>query len=224
MLEPRDQVLAKDRSLFSGSIFASPGCIVAEASDSAVAERTLESSEPVALMSEPTGHLEKNELESLLQNFRDRARAITAWFRIPPEDGEDLLQETLLTYVQKRERIYSIEGWLSVTLRRQCLMYWRRRQRSLVSCVDEAILELLAPARAARQETDLLRRDLDLILAKLSPRCRSVIRLRYYEERPPLEVASSLGYRASGIYKILHRCLAAFSRCLVLDGFKEAKS
>ena len=203
-------------------IFAAQSCIVASASDAPWAELTLESTEPLVLRSEPIGPIGENELESLLYDFRDRARAITAWFRIPPEDGEDLLQETLLTYVLKRERIYSIEGWLAVTLRRQCIMYWRRRQRSLVSCVDETILELLAPARAAPQETEFLRRDLDLTLAKLSPRCRSVIRMRYHEERPPLDVASSLGYRPASIYKVLQRCLSSFSRRLVLDGFQEA--
>ena len=216
--------MADPRELLCRSIFASPSCIVPSASDSNVAEPTLESTEPLVPMSEPTVPIGDSQLESLLSDFRGRARAITAWFRIPPEDGEDLLQETLLTYVLKRERIYSLEGWLAVTLRRQCIMYWRRRQRSLVSCVDEAILELLAPARAPPQETELLRRDLDLILAKLSPRCRWIIRMRYHEEQPPLDVASSLGYRPSSIYKILQRCLSAFSRRLVLDGFKAAKS
>ena len=175
-------------------------------------------------MSKDRQPLDDEELEAVLAKFEDRARAITGSFRIPPEDGEDLFQEVLLIYTLKRDRIYSTEGWLAVTLRRQCIMYWRRRQRSLVSQVDEAILELMAPQSAAPQESATLRGDLERTLAKLPDRCRSVLQLRYQRELSPREVARSLGYRFSGIYKVLERCLSAFSQHLVENGFEEVRS
>ena len=175
-------------------------------------------------MSKDRQSLNDEALEAVLTKFRDSARAITGSFRIPPEDGEDLFQEVLLIYTLKRDRIYSTEGWLAVTLRRQCIMYWRRRRRCLVTQVDEAILELMAPQSEAPQEAAALRGDLERTLATLPARCRSVLQLRYQRELSPREVASSLGYRFSGIYKVLERCLSAFSRHLVGNGFEEAKS
>ena len=175
-------------------------------------------------MSEPIDPNDDSEIEALLPSFRRKARAITGGFGIPAEDGDDLVQDALMTYVVKRHRIYSLEAWLAITLKSMCINYWRRRQRSLFVQVDEAILELLAPAGDVPQETAFLRRDLDRNLAKLSPRCREVLGMRYSEERSPYEVASSLGYQHSGIHKVLHRCLAHLSQCLVLDGFQEAKS
>ena len=52
-------------------------------------------------------------LERLLESFRPRARAIVSSYRIPEEDGDDLLQETLLTFLHKRDQIYKPEAWLA---------------------------------------------------------------------------------------------------------------
>ena len=154
------------------------------------------------------------ELELLWSSFKTRARAITAWFGIPAEDGEDLLQEAMLIFLRKRQQICSPEAWLAVTLRRRCLMYWRRRRRSLLRQVDSAVLELIAEEGPIAQETSDLLHDLERILQQLPDRCRSLLLLRYRQGLSPAEAARSLGYRTSGIYKILERCLTAFTRRL----------
>lgn len=160
-------------------------------------------------------------LERLLESFRSRARAITASYRIPEEDGEDLLQEALLTFLHKRDGVHKPEAWLAATLRRRCLMYWRTRRRSLLKQVDTSILELMAQRGQTPQEGVDLRLDLNRALGRVPDRCRSLLVARYRQGLSPSEMARSLGYRSSGIYKLLERCLTAFTSRLTLIGGRQ---
>ena len=148
-------------------------------------------------------------------------RSTVAWFGIPAADGEDLVQQAFLTFLHKREDIHNPEAWLLGTLRRRCLMYWRKRRRDVILHVDTAVLELVAERNQPDQELCDLRSDLTRVLNKLPPRCRSLLRLRFACGLSPVEAAESLGYAPSGIYKIIDRCLAAFSRHLVAGGFLD---
>ena len=160
----------------------------------------------------------EDDFEVLLASFKPRARAITATFGIAPEDGEDLLQEALLTYLHKRDEVHSPEAWLAATLRKRCLMFWRSRRRSVLRQVDTTILELFADGQTSGQETADLRSDLNRTLRKLPDHCRSLLVLRYRTGLSPTEAAKSMGYRSSGIYKVLERCLSAFCHRLTLAG------
>jgi RNA polymerase sigma-70 factor (ECF subfamily) len=159
--------------------------------------------------------------EHLLARLEPTMRSTLGWFGIPFEDGEDLLQQTFLTFLYKRQEIHNPEAWLLGTLRRRCLMYWRKRRRDKVQHVDAAVLELIAERRRPDQEICDLRSDLNRVLEKLPTRCRSLLQLRYSTGLSPVEAAEALGYRSSGIYKIIDRCLSAFSRQLLAVGFVE---
>jgi RNA polymerase sigma factor (sigma-70 family) len=141
--------------------------------------------------------------------------------RVPPEDADDILQQTLLIYLYKHEEIYSPEAWIRGTLRKRCVLYWRRRQKNLLTLVDAAMLDTLATPRAAsaaaeRGETS---RQLGRALQTIPPRCRRLLELRYGRDCDPQDAAVQLGYRPSGAYKIFERCLAALTRGLVATGF-----
>ena len=157
----------------------------------------------------------------MLVRLEPNLRAILGWYGIPVEDGEDLVQQCMVTFLTKQEEIRHPEAWLLGTVRRRCLMYWRQRRRDLVQTVDTAILELMAEGHRPEQELSDLRSDLERMLHKLPGRCRSVLQLRYGRGLSPVEAAEALGYSSSGIYKIIDRCLAAFSRQLVAGGFRE---
>ena len=163
----------------------------------------------------------KHSLEDLLEEIQPRLRAVLASFRIPFADAEDLLQQTVLTFLIKREEIQNPSRWLVGTLRNRCLMYWRTHRRRLYESVDAAILESIAEPERPEQERLDLSRDLNAVLRKLSPRCRSVLRLRYGLGCDPAETAERLGYRSSGIYKIMERCLASLTRRLIAVGIVE---
>jgi RNA polymerase sigma factor (sigma-70 family) len=145
--------------------------------------------------------------------------------RLPPEDADDILQQALLTYLIKHEGIYNPEAWLRGTLRKRCQFYWRRRQKSLLTLVDDSILEALsAPARAEQCEQDDVQRDLGRALDTIPPRCRQLLELRYGQDCDPRTAAAALGYRPSGAYKIFERCLAALTRGLVATGFLRERA
>ena len=153
------------------------------------------------------------------------ARAYLRRYRLPQEDADDILQQTLLVFLIKHDEIYNPEAWLRGTLRKRCQFYWRRRQKSLLTVVDASILEALAaPSGPDQTEKGDVQRDLDRALESIPARCRQLLKLRYAQDCDPQEAAAQLGYRASGAYKILERCLAALTRGLVASGFVKERS
>lgn len=158
-------------------------------------------------------------LEDILREVQPKLVQILGRYRIPSQDADDVLQETFLTLVHKREVVRNPEAWLIVTLRNRCLIYWRKKRKHLYQAVDTAILELLSEPEAPQQAKSDLRFDLDRLLARLPDRCRSLLKLRYGLGCSSSEVAERMGYRQSSIRKVTSRCLAALTRELLQAGF-----
>jgi RNA polymerase sigma factor (sigma-70 family) len=131
-------------------------------------------------------------LEHLLDRVASRLRAILARFRIPVEDAEDLVQDALLLLVRKGATLRSPEAYLCTTLHYRCLMYWRRRRRERQETVTLDVLETLAEPQEPTQESAVLRRDLQKLLAALPGKARRLIRLRYGLGYTAREVAQRL--------------------------------
>lgn len=136
-------------------------------------------------------------------------------FRIPAEDAEDLLQETVLQFLRKRAEVREPQRWLAGALRKECLLYWRRRSRKIYRAVDQGVLDVLAEESIEHQERATLLNRLVEVIESLKPRCQSVLSLRYRLGYNNDEIAVETGYRPSSIDKIARRCLAALSRRLV---------
>ena len=138
---------------------------------------------------------------------------------MPAHEAEDLIQEALVSTIQKWDQIQDPEAWLLVTLRNRCVVYWRKRRASLYSSVDLAILELLSEPEAAPQEKSELRWDLNNLLDQLPPRCRKLLKLRYGLGYDSAEVAETMGYHPSSVRKVARRCMAALTYQMVAKGF-----
>jgi RNA polymerase sigma factor (sigma-70 family) len=150
--------------------------------------------------------------ESLLRRVRPDLSRVLAEFRIPQQDAEDLLQETLVALVFKWQSIRKPEAWLLSTLRNRCLTYWRQKRDVVYETVDSSILEILAGPQSPPQERAELRHDLNVAIAKLPPICRDLLRLRYGLGCESSEVAERLGYESTGVRKLTTSCLAFLSR------------
>jgi RNA polymerase sigma-70 factor (ECF subfamily) len=157
-----------------------------------------------------------NSFEELLERVGPRLKGLLWTYRIPTDDAEDLLQDTFFSLVYSTHQINDPEAWLIGTLKRQSLMYWRKRRRSLYAAVDETLLEWLATPMAPPQEREQLLADLESLIERLPPKCRKVLRLRFLFGYEPQEVAEKLGYSSTSIGKITHRCLAALSHQMFL--------
>ena len=164
---------------------------------------------------------QEQPIEEILEDLQPRIRYVFSRFHIPPQDAEDVLQQTLLTYLHKRDNILDAERWLMGTLRNRCLLYWRDRRRRLYTAVDKALLESVAQTEESPQERGDLLRDINTALAKIPTRCRSLLWLRYRQGYEPPEAAEQLGYKASGIYKVTERCMAALTRSMVACGLAK---
>lgn len=160
-----------------------------------------------------------DDLGDLLERLRPKLRSILFRFRIPEQDAEDLIQETLLSLVCREEALESPDAWMIAGLRYRCLMYWRSRRRCLYRTVDQTLLEVLAqPEPSSADRFDIVH-DVQKVLPQIPQRCRSVIELRYRQGMRPKEVAQELGYQNSSIATITKRCLAALSRKLLGVGY-----
>ncbi|MEM7480329.1 MAG: sigma-70 family RNA polymerase sigma factor [Acidobacteriota bacterium] len=157
----------------------------------------------------------ETSLEDFLQEVQPKLKAIFARHRIPPQDTEDILQQTLLALVYQWEKVRDPEAWLIGTLRNKCLLYWRERRRRLYQAVDAVVLEWMAEPEPPAQERKDLWRDLEACLEQLPERCQSLLRLRYGLGYEPPEVAAELGYSPLSINKVTNRCIAALTRQLV---------
>ena len=167
------------------------------------------------------GSFERDSFDDFLKKVEPRLKRVLATYRIPADDAEDVLQQTLLALVYQWDRVRDPECWLLGTLKRHCLMYWRTNRRRIYSAVDSTILEWLSEPVAPSQERADLLCDLENLLGRLPSRCRSLLHLRFQLGYEPVEVARRLGYRASSIGKITTRCLAALSRELLAAGLTD---
>jgi RNA polymerase sigma factor (sigma-70 family) len=153
-----------------------------------------------------------SSFDELFKRVEPRLKRVLVAYRIPSEDAEDLLQQSLLALLYRWQRVRDPESWLAGTLKRHCLMYWRNQRRRIYSAVDATILELLSrPVEPPQQQVEMLC-DLERLIGRLPLRCRSLLRLRFLLGYEAPEAAAKLGYRASSIRKITTRCLAALSR------------
>ncbi len=156
--------------------------------------------------------------DEFLKGIEPSLKRLLSTYRIPSEDAEDVLQQTLLALLYQWDRVRDPECWLLGTLKRHCLMYWRNHRRRIYSAVDSTVLEWLSEPVAPSQEKSDMLCDLDNLLERLPSRCKSLLQLRFRMGYEPPEVARRLGYRASSIGKITIRCLAALSRELLAAG------
>lgn len=170
-------------------------------------------------MRQPTRGPETDELTVLLDSVEPELQRLLVRFRIPAQDSGDLLQDAIVLFLEKRNRITSPGAWLLSVLKNRCLHYWRARRRRLLEAIDTGLLEEMAgeaPDEIGRRD---LAHDLSGALSSLPGRCRTVLRLRYGLECEGPEIARSLGYKPGTVRQVTLRCLSALSRQLLSSGF-----
>lgn len=115
--------------------------------------------------------------------------------------AEDLLQVALLQAARHWERIAtSPEAYVRRTLYTQNISWWRRRKlrETSLSTYDAA-----APATAPD-----LRLTLEDALARLTPKQRTVLVLRYFEDLTEVQAAQALGVTAGTVKSTTRQALA----------------
>jgi RNA polymerase sigma-70 factor, ECF subfamily len=145
---------------------------------------------------------------ALRQLFDRHAPWLAARLRkaLPPDDVEDVLQETFLA-VWKNAGTYQPRGtpaaWLWVIARNQAALLLRKRGPATQALLDE-VGPVSDPAEAAATRTAL---DVAAAAALGPPGCpdREVWRLMYEEDRPVAEVAELMGVPEGTVKSRAHR-------------------
>jgi RNA polymerase sigma factor (sigma-70 family) len=147
-------------------------------------------------------------LPALSARLRRRFGGVLYSYRIPADDGEDVVQTTLLLAVAKWSDIRDPEAWLVGTLRKRCILYWRTRRSHME--YTQPIEEM---DRAYYVEPDQTRRELFADLGKvwhhLPPTQRKLLVLRFREGMSPQEAAQEVGLAHTSVRKTTNR---AFER------------
>lgn len=111
-----------------------------------------------------------------------------------PDLAEDVLQEVLVRAYDRWRRISAVEQPEAYVKRMVVNEYisWRRRSARVVTIDGEALARLVPPepdpATATGGGDDLVAR-----IARLTPRQRVVVAMRYYDDRTDAEIAETLG-------------------------------
>ncbi|HEY7336122.1 MAG TPA: sigma-70 family RNA polymerase sigma factor [Bryobacteraceae bacterium] len=157
----------------------------------------------------------------LFEQHRDKVYSIALRFSGDPATALDLAQDVfvkLLTRIQDFRRGARFETWLYRVVVNACLDHQKRKRRFL-PFLEEALDSVLPAGETAL--SDLLREEAqDYVreaVAKLPPRHRMVVVLRYTEDLSYEEIADVLGCsrgtvasRLNRAHKILERRLKRF--------------
>jgi RNA polymerase sigma factor (sigma-70 family) len=146
-------------------------------------------------------------LPELIGQLRPRLAKVLRRYRIPVQDAEDLIQETLTILVSKGSSVHNLAGWLIATVGRRCIIYWRRRRRAETRRVEVAQLPEL-PVRGD-QERRLMQLELNGLSRPLKEPHRQVMHCTYQLGMTDEEIAAALGLRPSSVRKQRSRAVAA---------------
>lgn len=83
--------------------------------------------------------------DQLLSISHDLSSLITARYRIPYPDNEDIYQHSLLLTWRARDRITdSLAGFFLITVRNRCVIYWRDKRHGKglkITYLDEGMID-----------------------------------------------------------------------------------
>ena len=160
-------------------------------------------------------------VEGLLRCLQPRMEEILERHAVPPDDAEDLLQDTLFALVYKWDGIRNPEAWLLATLDNRCKIYRNQHDEEQVEAVDLGRLDALAGPQTPTQERIELRHDLNSAVSRLPAQYRDVLQLRYGLGWKSSEVAAQLGEEPDDLRRLTSLSLVALGRELERCGLNR---
>lgn len=144
----------------------------------------------------------------------ERSRLERSTIHIAGDRAQDIVHDAFVTYLTRGSNVTFPKAWLGRVARNRALNDLRRpREVSLEPDADGP--RLVADDPAAEAETDAVRSLVADALGDLDERSRLALRLRFFEEKDYLEIASALGVRVAQAHVILHRSAKRLGRALV---------
>jgi RNA polymerase sigma factor (sigma-70 family) len=162
--------------------------------------------------------------EALINKYKRLIYSIPMKYGASSADAADILQSVymeLFCELSKLQKAESLKAWLMVVTSRKCFQWHRQKRLEFnLDSVEEDYPEVIAvsaPEIVEAEKEQLLRDG----IAQLSPRCRELVRLLFYEQ-PPVpyaEVAQRVGLATGSIGFTRARCLDHLHKILLRMGF-----
>jgi RNA polymerase sigma factor (sigma-70 family) len=167
---------------------------------------------------------------ALLDKYKNLIFSIPVNLGFSQADAGDIFQSVSLDLLTELPRLRNPDGlpkWLIQTTTRRCWR-WQRREgnyRPQQSVEPEVFEQAAAPQATPEEMLEELQLDQMLrdAVAGLSPRCRQIVHMLFYETpaRPYSEVATTLGVATGSIGFLRRRCLRGLRRQLKRSGFER---
>jgi RNA polymerase sigma factor (sigma-70 family) len=145
-------------------------------------------------------------LLSLAPRLRAVARSRCRSLGAPEDEIEDLVQEVLLTIHLKRgtwDQSRPIGPWVAAITRNKLIDVLRRRGRHITVPIEDFVDSL----RAEDQAPELPAREIDSLLARLTPQQREIVRSISLNGSSVRETADRLQMTEGAVRVTLHRAL-----------------
>jgi RNA polymerase sigma factor (sigma-70 family) len=162
---------------------------------------------------------------ALIDKYKALIYSIPVRYHFGPEDCADIFQMVcleLFSELPKLRKPGALRAWI-VSVAAHTSFHWKKRshrraERERTDIDEDEIPDpAVTPMLLEELEQEQLVRD---AVASLPPRCREMIRLRFYEQ-PPLpykDVAARLGLATGSIGFIRGRCLKRLAKALEKAG------
>jgi|GEM_PF-327815 len=145
------------------------------------------------------------EFEALYVEYGVILRAIAIRrYNIPPDDAEALVHDIFTAYLQRREYVRELKGWLIGAIGNASKDYLRRlkREEPLLPEHDQK------PDQAAEEKAErwMLNLTVAIVIARLGEKCRETLRRYYLHEESKELIAEQLATSPGYVLQLLVSC------------------
>ena len=145
------------------------------------------------------------------QYFGFLVRIAVFKFRVPESEAEGLTHDVLISYLRKSATVLDLRAWLVGAICYASRHYWRLNGRTLPA-EEEQDVERADPASLRILGSLMDQLAVREALECLTPRCRQVLQMRYFEGCTIAEVADRLGVKTKSAQKLITKCLRRAER------------
>ncbi len=132
-------------------------------------------------------------------------------------DADDILQETASLLWSKFDEYQTgsnFLAWACTVARNKILNFRRKKKAGANQLSDQALSNVLSESKAIFDYNQERMQALKSCLLKLKEKDRQLVSLRYEQDQPVKQVASSLGRSSDGIYHTMARIHRILMECI----------
>jgi RNA polymerase sigma factor (sigma-70 family) len=159
----------------------------------------------VRSVTDPSPPTNESEFEALYTEYGVLLRSIAIRrYNIPPDDAEALVHDIFTAYLQRREHVRELKGWLIGAIGNASKDYLRRRKR------EEPLLPEhdQKPDQAAEEKAErwMVNMTVARVMARLGEKCRETLRRYYFHEESKEFIAEQLATSPGYVLQLLVSC------------------